>query len=163
MEGLGVKVVVQRELLAFANALPAEEEDMASDFADLEVGVAAVIDEFGAGSVNGAVDSPVLVQAKEGEVFRTSGATNLSQPHKRLPHVEPLAAIFDDFPARRNGFPCINTITVNPRAPDPQDVPGKLGIDRWNRIGSCAHSGHPPGGSGPAKATSAPRKNRDRD
>jgi hypothetical protein len=64
-----VKPVVQGELLAFTNALAAEKQDMAADCADLEVGIAAVIDELGAAAANGPVNSPVLVQAENGEVF----------------------------------------------------------------------------------------------
>ena len=63
----GRKLVVDGEFLAGADPAATEKKNMAADDADAEIGIATVIDAFGAGAADGAVDTPETTHAKHAE------------------------------------------------------------------------------------------------
>lgn len=63
-EGFGMEIIIEGELLARMDSSPAEEQDVAPDTADFEIGIAAMVDVFGARAAKGAVNAPVAIQAK---------------------------------------------------------------------------------------------------
>lgn len=69
-ERLSAKTVVDGELFVGANAAFAEEENSAAGDAHFQIGIAAVVDAFGARAAHGAVNAPVAIEAEHGQFAR---------------------------------------------------------------------------------------------
>jgi len=80
-----MKAVIEQEFFARVDPAATEEKNMTPDDACMEIGVAAVIDAFGPGTVNGAVNAPDAVQTKQIDPFRTASPEGLLEPGVGLP------------------------------------------------------------------------------
>jgi hypothetical protein len=79
-----------------------------------KVGVATMINDFGAAACSGAVNDPTFVQNKKVEPLLSAGVQNFLKSSEGFAVRDSLAGVFDHFPAPRNVLAGENTETINP-------------------------------------------------
>src|SRR5581483_7616687 len=108
-------------------------QDMAAENPRVEVGFAAVIDDFGAAASYRAVNRPVVVQRKQ------VGDGTLAAP-LGLPPADLLARVFDDLPSLGDPLEGIYPAPVDCGLPNYHPVAGETWIDRGRLDEGRCHS-----------------------
>jgi len=128
-------VVINRELLAFADLAPAEVQDVSLQDARDKVGVTGMVDKLSARPTYATIEGPVVIQDEE--VLGSFLLAPLS-----LPWVQPLACVFDHLSVRRNILSGVDPPAVDSRAPQAQAEATALRVDLVSRR-SHWHKGNP--------------------
>ena len=119
------EMVIDGQLLAFADRAAAHVKNMAFPDNGDNVRVAAVVDVFGAAAAHGAVESPVIIEREQIDHPRLLIAAPL-----RLAAADAFSGVLDDLPSRGNVFAGVNPPPVDLRRPDQQSEAGEFGSDR---------------------------------
>lgn len=118
------EMVIDRQFLAAANRATTHIKDMAlTDFGD-DIGVATMIDKFGATAAHGPVEGPIAIESEE-----VDEPVLLIAAAFRFLATDALAAILDDFAAGGNVLGSINAPAVDFRGADGEAESGIFGID----------------------------------
>lgn len=129
------EMVIDRELLAFANRPTAHIEDVALTDDRHNIRIAAVVDVLRAAAAYGAIQRPVVIEREEINHPRLFVAAALC-----LPAADTLAFVLDDLPAGRDILSGVNSPAVNLRGLNNKSETGKFRIDhRLVRRLACGH------------------------
>jgi len=112
LSSLGKSVVVA-QFLSGANPPHAKKPQAPPELPQLQIGLAAVVDQLGAGSAHCAVNGPIRVQLSEVVQLVASPWRAMQEPPSRLYAVDLLPPILDHLASPGNTFPCADTQPVN--------------------------------------------------
>lgn len=96
----------------------AEEPEAAAEFSEAKIGIAGVIDEFGAGTENGTVNRPVEVESSEVILFAASSGRTMEESPACFRAADFFTDIFDDLAAGGNVLRRAHAEAMNSRAED---------------------------------------------
>ena len=120
---------------------PATEiENMASDSARKEVGIATVVNQLSPTAADGAVYAPVTVQVEDTKSAGPAEAADLRETLVRLPGGKSLASIFNDLAAPWDIFGGEHSRPVNPRGAHLQAKTGEANVNGAARSILRAHA-----------------------
>src|SRR5450432_1084817 len=114
------ETVVHRQFFTEPDRPLAHIEDVSSEGPGAQVGLATVIDDFGAGTAEGAVQGPVVVEREQvGDVARAALLGFAAADF--------FTRILDDFAAGRDALPGVDPAPVDPRSTDGEFEAGVAG------------------------------------
>ncbi len=134
-----METIVKSELLASPNVATAEEEDVMPGSLHSEIGIATVVNEFGAATAHGTVHVAVPIQTEKVKLFRPAWTPHLLVADLKPPHIQPLACIFQDLAAGRNRFSCEYADAMNSGTANPQVELGESGVNCTDDVGTIVH------------------------
>ena len=114
--------IVDGQFFAGLDRAPADIENVPFEDSSSQVGIATMVDDFGAAAADRAVQRPVIIQGEQvGEISLTSFLC--------LAPADPLAGVFDDFVVGRDLFERVDTALMDLGLADFQPEIRVPGID----------------------------------